>query len=68
MLEEIYHAWQDRTDMFTAEYERDEVILRREIDAQNYLFSVVDKYKIPVENRAWQKEILKCMKICWKKL
>lgn len=58
VLEEMYHAWQDRTDMFTAEYESDEIILRREIDAQNYLLSVIDKYKIPVEESSVTKRNL----------
>lgn len=44
--------------MFTAEYERDEVILRREIDAQNYLLSIIDKYKIPVEESSVTKRNL----------
>ena len=47
VLEEMYHAKQDRTNMFgKLNYE---VLLKREIDAQKYLISVADKYKIPSE-------------------
>ena len=46
VLEEMYHAMQDRTNMF-GNYCEDEMVLRREIDAQKYLLSVIDKYKIP---------------------
>lgn len=46
VLEETYHAEQDRKHMFGAEL-TDEVILRREIDAQHYLLSLTERYKIP---------------------
>lgn len=46
VLEEMYHAKQDRAEMFGKSVSS-LVILRREIDAQNYLISVADKYKIP---------------------
>ena len=48
ILEETYHAEQDRTHMY-GEFVTDEVLLRREIDAQNYLISMKDRYKIPDE-------------------
>ena len=48
VLEEMYHAEQDRKHMFGNELTH-EVILRREIDAQKYLLSVTEKYNIPVE-------------------
>ena len=57
VLEEMYHAKQDRTDMFgKLNYE---VLLRREIDAQKYLMRVIDKYKIPPEETDVTKENLK---------
>lgn len=48
VLEEMYHAKQDRENIFGSVL-TDEVLLRREIDAQNYLLSVVDKYKISTD-------------------
>lgn len=48
VLEEMYHAEQDRKKMFS-EYLDNEMLIRREIDAQKYLLSVAEKYKIPVE-------------------
>ncbi|MCD7856915.1 MAG: hypothetical protein LUG55_03795 [Clostridiales bacterium] len=48
VLEEMYHAEQDRTGAYNnREYE--EMRLRREIDAQNYLLNSAKRYKIPVE-------------------
>jgi DNA repair exonuclease SbcCD nuclease subunit len=44
----MYHAEQDRAHMF-GEIIDDEVYLRREIDAQKYLISVTERYKIPSE-------------------
>lgn len=46
ILEETYHAEQDRIHMF-GEKLTDEVILKREIDAQHYLLSMTERYKIP---------------------
>jgi hypothetical protein len=46
VLEEMYHAKQDRSNKFGEVLNR-EVLLRREIDAQQYMLSVADKYKIP---------------------
>lgn len=48
VLEEMYHAEQDRCGAYNA-FPSNEIIIRREIDAQRYLISVADKYKIPVE-------------------
>lgn len=48
VLEEMYHALQDRKNMF-AEYSREEMLIRREIDAQKYLLSVAERYKVPIE-------------------
>ena len=50
VLEEMYHAEQDRTHMY-GDVLTDEVRLRREIDAQKYLTRVANKYKIPVEEQ-----------------
>lgn len=52
VLEEMYHAEQDRRNMFgnlsTAIGDKGtEILLRREINAQKYLLSLTDKYKIP---------------------
>lgn len=46
VLEETYHAEQDRKHMFGVEL-TDEVLLRREIDAQHHLLSLTERYKIP---------------------
>ena len=48
VLEEMYHAEQDRQNIFS-NYPDKEILLRREIEAQKYLISVVEKYKIPLE-------------------
>ena len=48
VLEEMYHAEQDRKNMFS-EYPDREILVRREIDAQKYLISVAEKYKIPIK-------------------
>ena len=48
VLEEMFHAEQDRTQRFGAVLTK-EVLLKREIEAQEYLISVAEKYKIPVE-------------------
>lgn len=48
VLEEMYHAKQDRKNMFS-EYPDREILVRREIDAQKYLISVAEKYKIPIK-------------------
>ena len=48
VLEEMYHAEQDRKKMFGAEIDS-KVVLLREIDAQKYLLSVSEKYKIPAK-------------------
>ncbi len=46
VLEEMYHAKQDRLHMFGTTL-TEEVRLRREIDAQEYLLSLTEKFKIP---------------------
>ena len=48
VLEEMYHAEQDRQNKYGTVL-TEEVLLRREIDAQKYLISVTEKYKIPAE-------------------
>ena len=48
VVEEMYHAKQDRSKMF-GELTDQNVGLRREIDAQKYLITVAEKYKIPYE-------------------
>ena len=48
VLEEMYHAKQDRENVF-GEVTDLTVLLKREIDAQKYLIRVADKYKIPLE-------------------
>ncbi len=48
VLEEMYHAEQDRKNMF-GDTLTTEVWLRREIDAQKYLLSLSEKYKISQE-------------------
>lgn len=50
VLEEMYHAQQDRKGMFN-EYPDDEIQIRREIDAQHYLISMEKRYKIPIEEQ-----------------
>ena len=44
----MYHAEQDRKNLFGSEFNKD-VLLKREIDAQKYLLKVAEKYKIPQE-------------------
>ncbi len=60
VLEEMYHAKQDRANMFGSLSENADVLLKREIDAQKYLLKVAKKYKIPVEET---KKTLKNLKI-----
>ena len=48
VLEEMYHAMQDRTNAY-GNLLTEDVYLKREIEAQKYMLSVVDKYKIPIE-------------------
>lgn len=47
ILEETYHAKQDRKNLFEGNPFDPKTRLLREIDAQKYLLSVADKYKIP---------------------
>lgn len=46
VLEEMFHAQQDKRGSFGDDITR-KVLLLREIEAQEYLISVADKYKIP---------------------
>nr|DAM07352.1 MAG TPA: minor capsid protein [Caudoviricetes sp.] len=48
VLEEMYHAKQDRRGDYN-NLVFSEMILRREIDAQKYLLKMSEKYKIPIE-------------------
>ena len=48
VLEEMYHAKQDRTNAY-GNLLTEDVYLKREIEAQKYMLSVVDKYKIPID-------------------
>ena len=48
VLEEMYHAKQDRLNMFGSVADK-EVRYRREIDAQKHMLGLVEKYKIPDE-------------------
>lgn len=50
VLEEMFHAQQDRRNVFS-NYPNDEILLRREIQAQEYLLSVSKRYKIPIEEQ-----------------
>lgn len=61
VLEEMYHAWQDRTKQFGESW-NPMVYLKREIAAQEYLESVAEKYKIPIEERFTTKENLRYYK------
>ena len=58
VLEEMYHAYQDRAKMF-GEILTYEVRLRREIDAQKYLLKVAERYKIPAKEIEVTKENLR---------
>lgn len=58
VLEEMYHAKQDRLNMFGSVVDK-EVRLRREIDAQKYMLELVDKYKIPHDEVETTKRNLK---------
>ena len=46
VLEEMYHAKQDRQNAYL-NLPSDEAVLRREIDAQEYLLDMAEKYQIP---------------------
>ena len=58
VLEEMYHAYQDKTNMFGKEA-IGEVYLKREIDAQKYLLRRKKRYKIPIEEEITTRENLK---------
>jgi len=69
VLEEMYHAEQDRKNMF-GDVLTPIVAIKREIDAQRYLLSVTEKYKIPIEEteitkrnlEIYEKELQKLLK------
>lgn len=67
VLEEMYHAEQDRKKMF-GEILDQTVRLKREIDAQNYLLSVSEKYKLPPEEIEVTQQNLKRYEESLKKL
>ncbi len=46
VLEEMYHAEHERKKMFGEKMDK-LILLKREIDAQEYLLRVAEKYKIP---------------------
>lgn len=58
VLEEMFHAEQDRKGEYS-KYSFEETRLRREIDAQNYLLNVAERYKIPVKETEVTKANLK---------
>ena len=47
VLEEMFHAKQDRANRFSDEPTATLMTIKREIEAQHYLLSMTDKYKIP---------------------
>ena len=58
VLEEMYHAKQDRLNMY-GEKLTAIVMEKREVDAQKYLISVEKRYKIPIEEMEQTKANLK---------
>lgn len=58
VLEEMHHASQDRKNAFS-EYPKNEILTRREIETQEYLIRMADKYKIPVEETRVTQQNLK---------
>ena len=62
VLEEMYHAEQDRKNVFGNLAEK-EMELRREIQAQEYLLSQTEKYKIPISEIEVTKNNLKDYRI-----
>ena len=58
VLEEMYHAQQDRVKKF-GELIGEITIIKREIDAQKYLLKVAKKYKIPEAETEVTKKNLK---------
>ena len=70
VLEEMYHAYQDRAKMFGEEL-TELVYLKREIDAQKYLLRSIKKYKIPPEETSvtlknlerYEKRLAEIMKV-----
>lgn len=62
VLEEMFHAEQDRKNVFSNLAEK-EMELRREIQAQEYLLSQTEKYKIPISEVEVTKKNLKDYRI-----
>lgn len=58
VLEEMYHAEQDRRNLY-GNILSDETLLMREIDAQKHLIAVAEKYKIPEQEQKVTQENLK---------
>jgi len=58
VIEEMYHAKQDRRGDY-ADKPLVEMLLRREVDAQNHLLRSVKRYKIPAEETAVTRQNLK---------
>lgn len=67
VLEETYHARQDRQNMYGKLTDSYLVRIKREIDAQKYLLSVTEKYKIPIEEVEATKQNLKYWEMILKK-
>lgn len=67
VLEEMYHAMQDRKNMFST-YPKKEILTRREIDAQKYLIAVAERYKIPAEETEVTRRNLEMYEECLKEL
>lgn len=58
VLEEMYHAEQERKQLF-GKITSSKIYYMREIDAQKYLLKVSKKYKIPIEEQEATKKALK---------
>lgn len=67
VLEEVYHFFQNRSGV-NSKYSASQRKIMNEIEAQEYLISVADKYKIPEAEREETKELLKMYKADMEKL
>ena len=61
VLEEVHHFYQNKRGL-NSQYGARQRIIMNEIDAKNYLLSVVDKYHIPEEETALTKSQLESYK------
>ena len=61
VLEEVYHFYQNRAGL-NLQYSDEQRRIMNEIDAQEYLISVADKYKIPQMEREETKGLLEMYK------